>query len=90
MRIKKELTIANGETLAYMEQGNGQDVCNFMYMDIRHLGYTLIHLFERLPEGFKAYAVDLRGSGDSTYNNEINSLGDFSDDLHSFISSLSL
>jgi len=45
---------------------------------------------EALPEKYKIYAPDLRGFGGSSYNNEINSLHDFAEDLKDFFNKLNL
>ena len=43
-----------------------------------------------LDEKYKVYAPDLRGFGQSSYNERITSIEDFSDDLKGFVDALEL
>lgn len=64
----KKLRLENGETLAYREAGNGDNILILVHGNMCS-GLHLLPIAERLPPNFKAYIVDLRGFGDSTYNN---------------------
>ncbi len=85
----KHIELSNGETLAYREAGHGSNVLLLIHGNMSS-GLHYAPILERLPEGFKAYAVDLRGFGDSTYKTRINSLGDFAEDIHEFVTKLGL
>lgn len=85
----KKLRLKNGETLAYRESGNGNNILILVHGNMCS-GVHLLPIAERLPQNFKAYIVDLRGFGDSTYNNRIDSIKDLSDDLYAFVSILGL
>lgn len=76
----KKVKLENGEILAYREAGSGSNVLILVHGNMCS-GIHFMPLIQRLPEDFKAYIVDLRGFGDSTYNNSIDSIKDLSDDL---------
>ncbi|WP_408955451.1 alpha/beta fold hydrolase [Natroniella sp. ANB-PHB2] len=84
--------------LSSIELSNGESL-NYRKKEEKNL--LLIHgnmnssknwdlLMENMPQGYNIYAVDLRGFGNSTYNNEIESIKDFSDDLKLFVDKLQL
>jgi len=76
----KSVDLPNGETIAYREMGEGSKVlllihgnyCSSVHMDI---------IMDNMPEGYKIYAPDLRGYGDSTYNTPISSLKELAGDV---------
>ena len=45
---------------------------------------------EKFEKDYTVYALDLRGFGDSSFENEINSLRDFAEDVELFIKALDL
>ena len=47
-------------------------------------------VIEKLQDQYHIYALDLRGFGQSTYNQSIDSLQDFADDVKLFIDELKL
>ena len=61
------------ETLAYLDRGRGEAVLLLHGNMSSSLHFT--PLFERLAEGFRLIAPDLRGFGDSTYHEPFDSLG---------------
>lgn len=79
----KFVTLQN-ETLAYREQGNGENILILVHGNMTSSKHYDL-LMEKLPEDMKVYAVDLRGFGGSSYNNRVNHLKDFSDDIKSFV-----
>lgn len=79
------IQLPNTETLAYREVGSGERTLLLIHGNMS----SSIHwdlLMEQLEGSFKIFAVDLRGFGDSSYTQPINSLKDFADDIKSFIS----
>ncbi len=73
-----------GETLSYCAAGTGPKTVFLIHGN----GASSLHFLpflQRLPEDCKAYALDLRGFGESSYCSRIRSLQDFSDDLLSLI-----
>lgn len=83
----KKLKLKNGEALAYREAGNGDNILLLVHGNMCS-GVHFLPIAEKLPPDFKAYLVDLRGFGDSTYHNSIDSIKNLSDDLFAFVNHL--
>ncbi|QGU95648.1 alpha/beta fold hydrolase [Clostridium bovifaecis] len=81
--------IQNGETIAYRESGSGDKILILIHGNMTSSKHWDL-LIESLPENYKIYAPDLRGMGMSSYNNEINSIKDFSEDVKAFLHALGL
>ena len=77
---KKIIKLKNGEQLAYLEQGNGQQKLILIHGNTSSSLY-FSPLLERLPDNIHTIAPDLRGFGDSSYYQPISELLDFADDL---------
>ena len=85
----KTLVLNNGETIAYREAGKGSKTVVLVHGNMSssvHFQTTM----EALENEYKVYAVDMRGFGDSSYNNELNSLRDFSEDIQLWVKALDL
>ena len=85
----KYVNLNNGERLAYREFGKGEKVLLLIHGNMSS-GMHFLPIIERLPEDFKAYAIDLRGFGESSYNNRFDSLKDLSEDVFEFVAALGL
>lgn len=86
---KKFLDIGNGETLAYIEAGTGINTVLLIHGNMS----SSVHwtpLIERLEKNYRIYAVDMRGFGDSTYNNRFSSINELAGDLALFCKKLGL
>lgn len=87
--LLKSVKLPNGETIAYREAGEGSHV-----LVLIHGNYSSsIHMdviMDNMPEGYKMYAPDLRGYGDTTYNTPVSSLKDFAGDIKLFADELGL
>ena len=84
---KKTISIGK-ETLAYVDCGKG-DVVLMIHGNMS----SSIHfepLIERLKDDYRCVAVDLRGFGDSSYNNRFDTLEELADDVSAFIDALDL
>jgi len=86
---KKYVTLNNGEKYAYIEQGKGNDYLILVHGNVSSSVYYK-PLFERLPEDIHVFAMDLRGFGDSSYDEPIDSLKDFADDIYLFMEKLDI
>jgi len=84
---KKIMTLKNGEQLAYVEQGKGEQVIVLIHGNMSSSLHYL-PLFERLPHSIRVIAPDMRGFGDSTYHHRFDSLYDLAEDLLDFIDQL--
>src|SRR6056297_375276 len=90
MEIKfKKVQLDNGEELTYREREGGEEPLVLVHGNMTSSKHWDL-LIESLPEKYKVYAPDLRGFGGSSYNNEINSLHDFAEDLKDFFEQLNL
>lgn len=77
---KKFIKLSNNETLAYLDLGKGNETLVLVHGNMS----SSIHykpLIERLQNDYRLIVPDMRGFGDSTYNQEFNDLADLSDDL---------
>ena len=86
---KKTIQINNNETIAYLEQGKGSKYLILVHGNVSSSVYFK-PLLERLPDHIHVYAPDLRGFGDSSYDQPIKSLKDFADDLYLFMEKLDI
>lgn len=85
----KTVKLANGETLGYRERDGGNEVLILIHGNMTSSKHWDVVL-ETLPDNFKVYAVDLRGFGLSTYQQPIETIKDFSDDVKQFSDCLGL
>lgn len=84
---KKYLSIGE-ETLAYLDVGEGEVV-----LMIHGNMSSSVHyepLIERISHKYRCIAVDLRGFGDSTYNNRFDTLAELADDVNLFLEGLGI
>ena len=85
---KKYIKLSNGETYAYIEQGEK----NPPILLIHGNSSSSLHylpLFKRLLD-IHLIAVDLRGFGDSTYNGRFETLGELAEDIKLLTDALGL
>lgn len=87
--LLKKIKISNGETIGYREAGFGDKILILVHGNMTSSKHWDV-LIENLPDNYKIYAPDLRGMGISSYNNPINSIKDFSDDIKAFVDELGL
>lgn len=73
----------------YIEQGAGDEVLVFVHGYLSTSRWWLPTL-ERLPEGYRAYAVDLRGVGGSDPVETGHTLAQYADDIEAFAAALGL
>ncbi|RBW70705.1 alpha/beta fold hydrolase [Bacillus taeanensis] len=85
----KAVELPNGEKIGYREREGGEEVVLLIHGNMtssKHWDLVLEHMNEK----YKLYAVDLRGFGTSSYNEPINSIKDFSEDIKQFVDGLGL
>ena len=87
--LLQSIEIENGETIFYRESGTGEIPFVMLHGNMSSSVHLDV-LFERMPNEVRMIAPDLRGFGESTYKNEINSLEDFADDVIEVINQLGL
>jgi 2-hydroxy-6-oxonona-2,4-dienedioate hydrolase len=87
----KSVNLDNGETIGYRETGEGSRGQNILLI---HGNLTSSKhwdlLMENFPNDYKIYAVDLRGFGISSYQQPIENLKDFAEDIKQLIEILNL
>ncbi len=89
MLNKKKVLLPNGETYAYIDEGNGTETILLVHGNMSS-GVHYKPLIERFKNDYRVVAPDLRGFGDSTYLDPIKSLEDLSDDLYLFLAELKI
>jgi pimeloyl-ACP methyl ester carboxylesterase len=85
----KSIEIKNGETIGYRESGYGDKIIVLIHGNMTSSKHWDL-LMEAMPDEYRIYAVDLRGFGISSYNNPIDSIKDFSEDLKLFVDELGI
>ncbi|MBE5764482.1 MAG: alpha/beta hydrolase [Clostridiales bacterium] len=84
---KKRISIGH-EEIAYLDVGAGEVV-----LMVHGNMSSSIHyepLITRISDKFRCIAVDLRGFGDSTYNNRFDTLEELADDVNAFTEALGI
>ncbi|WP_340099239.1 alpha/beta hydrolase [Salinibaculum salinum] len=81
--------LPNGERIAYRERDGGEVPLVLLHGNMS----SSIHwdiVFERMDDRFALYAMDIRGFGDSSYENSANSIADFAADVPMFADAVGL
>lgn len=84
---KKKISIGK-ETIAYIDEGQG-DVILMIHGNMSS-GVHFEPLIERLKGSYRCIAPDIRGFGDSTYNERFNSLAELAEDVNMFLEKLGI
>lgn len=87
--VLNKVDLANGEQIAYREREGGEQVVVLVHGNMTSSKHWDV-LIDSLDPKYKIYAPDLRGFGESTYNERVTGIRDFSEDLHGFIEALEL
>ena len=86
--MEKKFVNIGAETLAYLDEGQGEVV-----LMIHGNMSSSVHyepLISRISDHYRCVAVDLRGFGDSTYNNRFDTLEELADDVAMLMDALQL
>lgn len=87
---KKHIKLSNNETLYYIEKNQeAKQTILFVHGNMSS-SYHYKPLIEHFEKDYHVVAPDLRGFGDSTYHQAIDSLEDFADDLALLMEALAL
>lgn len=86
---KKYVKLENNETYAYIEQGSGDKNLLLIHGNFSSSLYYM-PLLERMPKDIHVVAMDMRGFGDSSYEQRIHSLKDFAKDISLFMKALAI
>ncbi len=85
----QKVRLPNDEQLAYRERTGGEKTVILIHGNMTSSKHWEL-LIDVLDDKYKVYAPDLRGFGESSYNNRVSSIKDFSDDLKGFVDALGL
>ena len=88
MNLQK-VVLPNSEQIAYRERAGGEKIVILVHGNMTSSKHWDL-LMDVLDAKYKVYAPDLRGFGESSYNERITSIKDFSDDLKGFVDALEL
>ena len=86
---KKKVLLPNGETYSYIDEGSGKETILLVHGNMSS-GVHYKPLIERFKNDYRVIAPDMRGFGDSSYNQRIESLEDLSDDLFFLLEELNI
>ena len=86
--MEKKFISIGSETLAYLDEGSGPAVVMVHGNMSSSIHYE--PLITRIKDKFRCIAVDLRGFGDSSYNNRFDTLEELADDVNAFTEALGL
>ena len=89
MLEKQYVTLKNGETYAYLEKGTGDKVLVLIHGNLSSSVYYK-PLIDRLPDDIRVIAPDLRGFGNSSYQNPFDSLATLATDIQLLLSELKI
>ncbi|QWB95354.1 alpha/beta hydrolase [Mycoplasmatota bacterium] len=83
------INLKNGETIAYRQSGTKGDIIILVHGNMSSYVHFQV-VMEQLENDYQVYALDLRGFGDSSFKNPLNSLHDFAEDVELFVNALDL
>lgn len=86
--MEKKFVNIGQETLAYIEKGQGEVV--LMIHGNMSSGIHYMPLIDRISDRYRCIAVDLRGFGDSTYNQRFDTLDELASDVNLFLEALQI
>ena len=92
MPEKKYITLANGETYAYIEQGEEKKAAGETFLLIHGNASSSLHFLPlfRNMKNVHLLAPDLRGFGDSSYNSGFSTLLELAEDVKMFADALGI
>jgi len=86
--MEKKTIDIGGEVLAYLDEGQGEVV-----LMIHGNMSSSVHyepLISRIKDKYRCIAVDLRGFGDSSYNQHFDTLDELAEDVNTFLEKLGI
>lgn len=86
---KKYQTLLNGEKIAYIEKGSNNNVILLLHGNLA-TSVHMVTLIDQLKNKYRVIAPDLRGYGDSSYNNTFMSLTELAFDMMLLLKELNI
>jgi len=87
---QNEVKIKNGETIKYYDIGSKNNEVLLLIHGNVSSAIFFEPVFQELSQKYRIIAPDLRGFGNSSYNNKINDLKDFADDIKELVDFLKI
>lgn len=87
--MRKEVMLKNGETISYLEKGNGSNTIILLHGNLSNSNFFETFM-DKLESDYRLIAPDLRGAGSSTYYRKVVSINDFANDISYLINELDL
>src|SRR6185312_2097703 len=88
MNLQK-VCLPNGEQIAFRERAGGEKTVILVHGNMTSSKHWDL-LIDALDKKYTVYAPDQRGFGESSYNERVTCIKDFSDDLKGFVDALEL
>ncbi len=88
--MKKTIQLSNQETYAYMQAGENNPSVLVLVHGNMSSSFHFTPIFEKLAKDYHVIAPDLRGFGDSSYDQPLESLHDLAEDLKLFLDALNI
>lgn len=85
----ERVALPNGEEIAYRQRAGGEIPLVLLHGNMSSSVHWDV-VFEKMDDRFALYAMDLRGFGDSSYENGADSLRDFAEDVPLFADAVGL
>ncbi|WP_302080428.1 alpha/beta fold hydrolase [Salinibaculum rarum] len=85
----KPVDLPNGERIAYREREGGEIPLVLLHGNMSSSAHWDV-VFERMDDRFALYAMDIRGFGDSSYENPADSIAEFAEDVPLFADAVGL
>lgn len=89
MEVLPYVKLPNGETIRYRYRAGGTSLLVLIHGNMTSSKHWDV-LMEQLDERFTIFAPDLRGFGQSSYNEKIMHIRDFASDVYQFVQALKL
>ncbi len=89
LKLDKKFIDLGHEKLAYVTYGSGKEILVLVHGNFSS-SYHFEPIIKLLGDDYTIYAPDVRGFGDSSYNNRFDSLEELADDIIKFIERLHL
>lgn len=86
---KKTTNLNNNEQIAYIEKGTGNETILLIHGNLAS-SVHMVTMMDALSDKYHVIAPDLRGFGDSSFNNDFTSLKELAEDLLLFCEQLNI
>ncbi|WP_270179727.1 intracellular short-chain-length polyhydroxyalkanoate depolymerase [Alkalihalobacillus sp. CinArs1] len=85
----QKVSLPNGEVMGYRKRDGGEKTILLVHGNMTSSKHWDL-FFETFPASYTLIAIDMRGFGESSYNNRVEGIEDFAQDLKFFVDELGL